>query len=79
VRCGVNDNDTRVRRPVRASEACPLEDEMEATLREADLALAEAEFLSKSQRDRGSSLAFAKAPASLSRRAPKRRALPSLL
>jgi hypothetical protein len=51
---------------------------MEAALREADLALAEAEYISKSQRDPKITPTFAKAPASLSRRAPVR-SLPNLL
>jgi hypothetical protein len=78
VRCGVNDNERRPRRRARESQARSLEDEMEAALREADFALAEAEYISKSQRDRKSTVAFAKAPASLSRRAPVR-SLPNLL
>ncbi len=78
MRCGVNDNVRRARRRARESEAYSLEDEMAAALREADLALAEAEYLSSAQRDRKTTLAFAKAPASLSRRAPAR-TLPNLL
>jgi len=83
VRCGVNDNqrmDFRAPARVNADEPCSLEDEMAAAVREADLALAEAGYLSKQQRNRVSTLDFAEAPAAaLQRAANEARALRILL
>jgi hypothetical protein len=80
VRCGVNDNETvSFRSPacVNADQAGSLEDEMAAAVREADLALAEAGYLSKLQHNRKCALDFIERPAALSRTGTQ--AMPGLL
>jgi hypothetical protein len=82
VRCGVNDNETvsfRSLACVNAGQPGSLEDEMAAAVREADLALAEAGYLSKLQHSRKSALDFIGGPEA-TRGAPIRaQAAPSLL
>ena len=76
MRCGVNDNervDFRASARANADEQFSLEDELAAAVREADLALAEAGYLSRLQRNRKSALDFSQRPAI------KARALPNLL
>ena len=69
MRCGVNDNETvSFRSPAWANADPPgsLEDEMAAAVREADLALAEAGYLSKLQHNRKCALEFIGRPDALS-------------